>query len=258
MSKKFFRYVVYFLLAYVSFLFWTLPADQAFVFARKRAAIPVQVDTQDLTGTWHSGRAVRCVIGDVVVQDLVWRLRLLPLLTGRVSSDVKCKISGGKFQGRLSGNRNQLTASGIQLAFPSSLLEQFFPKIYAVPLGGEITGSIDAVKVVDGVIVEARGDIMWQGAATKTPPIVKLGDIRAVGVTDEEGVKIHFADGGGPLDVNGDLWLTRQGGFQFTGSFAVRDKTQKNLNDALSLLGRPGADGRVTLSFDGVMPRIVF
>ena len=77
--------------------------------------------------------------------------------------------------------------------------------------------------------------------------------------TKDEAVQGVLSDGGGPLSAEGLLTLSADGAYQFSGRFAARG--DKDLEQALRTMGRPGADGKVavkqsgTLASLGLVPR---
>ncbi|MBU0730678.1 MAG: type II secretion system protein N [Proteobacteria bacterium] len=235
-----------------------MPADFAYGLLQKKIPQIARIKVYGVDGPWHNGKARGVAVDTVEATNVSWRLQPVSLITGRAVVDLHFQLVDSDFDCRIRARRGKLDLDDLQAQFPATLLTKVLPDMYAVPLGGLIRVAVNKVKIRDGLVALAEGRIVWTGAETTSEPQVRFGDLTVDIATSEQGVTAILTDSGGPLAAEGALIVSPDGKYSFTGNFSVRDKEQTALVDALSLLGRPAADGSMGVNFSGEVGRVLF
>jgi hypothetical protein len=205
-----------------------------------------------IDGTVWSGQISVLEIGPVSMESVTWELHPTQLLFGKIVMDV-------------SSNGQKITASGVlgvDVLDNSLYLQDLDTKISAayisqiagdnmVEANGIVIADIKNIEISDGLLSQATGNLQWQQAGIAAPIETHLGDLHMDISTLENGIKAVLSDKGGPLIADGIVNLKQDGSYQFNGKFASRDSSQPQIDDGLRFLGRPGVDGKVTVSFSG-------
>lgn len=234
---------------YLLFLVLTAPAWLA---AR---LLPAGVQAAGYAGTLWSGRAAR-VQAAGLAGSVRWSLRPWPLLRGCLALQVAARLPEGRLQARvrrcLAGTTE---VTGLAGMLPARLLARAAPGEGVQP-AGRIRVRIDRMLVVDAWPVELEGTVRWQGARLRAPAPLVLGDLVArLGVQGAR-IRVRLDDAGGPLDVEGELLLVRDGTWHLEGTLAPRPGADAGLRQALALLGPADARGRHRFEAGGRLPRV--
>jgi len=248
-------YIIYGVAAYLFFLLAAFPAEIAYPYFLGKARLR-QIEMAGIQGPWWSGRISALRFKGVKFDNVNMRFRPLSLLIGRAAVSMQGKITGGYFRGTASKGLGGLRLKDLELRLPLALLDQFSVR-YGVRLKGLMSADLSAIKIEKGFITAADGKVALNGAELETPQSLRLGDFSAKVSTENEQVRMTFTDGGGPVKAEGVAQLSRKGEYSFSGTFVVVDKSQPTLEDFLTLLGKPGSDGRITVSSTGKLPGIL-
>lgn len=248
------RYGVYAAVIYGVFLIATVPAG--LVAGHFRDQLPGGVQLTDVSGSAWSGQARSLVVKGREFRRPEWRLQPTALLGGRVQYHMMFDNGASRAAGAIGRG---VTGTLVLRDVTASLVAAEFAPLFnagALGLNGVIDVALARLDIVDGWIVAADGTIGWQQAGAQAPRPVQLGDISAVLETTGEGVKVTLADGGGPLQGSGVLTLAPDGEYRFTGALAARDPGDASLSQALRMLGNPGPDGKINVSYSGKLPQL--
>lgn len=247
------RYALFGLFAYLVCLLFSLPADLSYSLLKKKVRLPFPVEFYGVEGSWRAGRAAMIIVNGHRVTDFEWQLDILPLFSGQLGGTVVFKQGQGVFSGNVIAGQDTVTITKAQARIPAEMLQTYLPDI-GLRLKGELKGVFDSVQIGKGALVTANGAIVFRGAAILATESLALGDVKALFVTENNGIKVVLSDGGGPLLVEGQVLLKPDRTYTFTGTFAARDRQQPLLGDTLKLFGKTGSDGRVVMSYGGRLP----
>lgn len=245
------RHVLFALLAYLLFLFVTLPAARAYAMLKERIA-PVQL--HGVEGTLWSGSAALAVSGARQFQQVSWRFHPWALLLGHAEAAVTFD-EAGRHTRAVAG---RTLAGGLYLhdvttRLPTTALEGMF-NISGTGLDGAVDIHLVEVTFADKKLAAVNGSLTWNNAGLVSPKTA-LGSFVMTLETSGEEIKGVLKDNpGSPLRAEGVLRLKPDGSYQFTGALSLRDPSRADLEQALRFFGSPGPGGKVNLSTSGMMP----
>lgn len=246
------RYGLYAVLIYGAFLLATLPADR--VLAQFRDRLPGDVRFHDVSGSAWSGAAASLVVNGRELRRPEWRLQPTALLAGRLQYAMAFDNGASRAAGVVGrGIGGRLVVRDVNATLVAAEFAPLF-NAQALGLNGVVDVSLGRLEIRDGSIASADGTLLWKQAGAQSPRPVQLGDINAVFETTGEGVTGTITDQGGPLQINAALLLAPDGGYRVTGTLAPRNPGDATFAQALRMLGNPGPDGKINLSFSGKLP----
>ncbi len=238
-------------LAYIIFLAATVPAARAYPLLKASIA-PLAL--YDLDGTLWSGRARTADLGAYRLGALSWQAHPWKLLLGRVEfawTAAKDTAQGSGVAARSLTGKFHLSETNASV--PVAELSALLPFLPLKP-EGVLRIKLRKMQIDDNIIVAADGILDWENAVFVTPQPVKLGSLALTLATEDSGVKGTLLDKGGALQAQGVLRLKPDGSYQFTGTLASRDPGQPQIQQSLAFLGRPLPDGKVAVSWSGMLP----
>lgn len=239
--------VAFFLIALIA----TFPAQYAYAFVKKKIAPDAPLMLGEVQGTLWSGRAAPAMIGGQRVDSLAWTIQPWALLIGRVQAHVEFRNGDSYGDGTIGrGFTGKLYAKNLQAHIALQRM-RLFAQVLPVGMEGALLLNLKEFSLDKKTLLAGDGVLAWDGAIINSPARVNLGNLRAVLTTANDTVKATFADGGGPLALDGVFEVTREGNYKFNASLAARDVNERALAQWLQVLGRPGADGKVTVTNSG-------
>ena len=248
--RSYLRYVVLGLVAYVLFVCAQAPA--AVLVGYFQHYLPIQI--QQIDGSLLKGHAQGIVVRGAEIESLTWQWLPLALLKGRIEYRMSLMESQLELEGLASiGLDHQFHISDIKGFI--SLRQAISLALHAqLPLNGRVEVDLDEMRLgSDGMPRAAYGSAQLLNARTTLGRTLELGDFRTELTTHEQGIVGDVRDIGGPLMLSGTLTLTPDGRYRFTAQAALRDKHNRELQEVLSLLGRPKQDGKWTIDIKGVL-----
>ena len=186
------------------------------------------------------------------LETIAWRLRVLPLLLGRIEYELRLTapelniwgIAGVGFDRQL-----RITALNGQLPLPRAIALAGRPP---PPLNGTLELENVAVHLNrDGRPQQAGGLVHLRNVSTSFGNPLPLGNFDIQLQTQASALVASIQDQGGPLQLNGNLTLDPDGRYRFTAQAAPRDQDNRELYQALNLLGRPEGNGKWTFDLAG-------
>jgi hypothetical protein len=235
-------------LVFLAVLIWQLPASWL------RSYLPKQVVCADLAGTAWNGQCVALVFNGQAIGDVTWDVSPLKALTGRVVGDVAVTRVNAAVTATLAlafSGDGELTNFKARLPLEPGLAP-------GVPnnLSGEITLDFQRIVMTQRWPTELRGLASARNLSRLDGGGFALGnyDLKFDGVAAEDGSHTgQLADRGGPLAVRGTIKLTREPGYEVTGTVAARAEAAASLRRQLELLGAPNARGEREFSVAGAL-----
>jgi len=241
---------------FLVFLVVTIPAPLAYGVLKKKLAPDLPLLLGSVSGTVWSGRATPALIGGQRVDSLSWSIQPLALLIGRVQAQVEFRYGDSYGKAVVArGFTGKIYAKDIEARID---LKRMRLLAQVLPLGmeGSLLLNLKTFSVDRRSILDAEGVLAWDGAVITVPTRTEFGNLRVTISTENDNVKAALADGGGALQAEGILNVTREGNYKFTGAFAARDPNQRMLVQGLQMLGRQGADGKVSINNNGALAQL--
>lgn len=234
--------------AYLVFLIATVPAP---LVLNKLGVRLAPLTVYDVSGSLWSGHTGTVNYAALRIMNLDWSLHPLALLLGRLETGWSLDdpaLRGNGALGRTLGGTQYL--SNVQATAELQALQSSGLLKILLPVNGQVQFALDTLRYSDGKLSAAEGSIDIKNIAT-TVPALALGDFHIKLETQQAGIKATLSDVKGALRAQGVAMIKPDGSYQFTGNFSARDPSQASLQQYLSLMGRMGPDGRVSVSSTG-------
>ena len=249
--KSAIKYTLIGLVAYAVFLVVTMPAEVAYGYWKgKFGGEKVPVTLSDIEGTIWSGRIGDADIKGQQITSFTWDVSVLTLLLGIVESDVELKVTDGYAKGTVGYSLfGGSYLNRVEAWLPLPQIDQLI-NVAALRPGGALDIKVANLKLDNGAVVSATGDVAWYSAEMTLLKKLNLGDLQVNFEPHEGGVKGVLKDQGGPLLAEGILQLNPDKSYEFDGAFGTRGN-QPDLHAALTTMGRFDRDGKVKVSLKG-------
>lgn len=235
------------LAVYLIFLLATVPAARVYPLLQTRLA---PLTLYGLEGTLWQGYARSADIGAYRVGPFSWEVHTAKLLLGRVEAQVSFRGNG---EGEAVITRmlgGELRVRAVNANVPVAETAAWLPPL-VVGGGGQLMIQQADMTLQGGRIGAAHGSLIWREGVTPAPLLAPLGDLALKLDTRNKVIHGTLLDKGGPVQAQGVLTLKADGNYQFSGALSARDAA---LAPALQTLGSAGADGKITLSYQGRYP----
>lgn len=236
---------------YLMFLIATMPAALVHGWAVARGWIPATLVGID--GTVWRGRAASARIGPAALEAVAWTFRPSALMLGRLEFDLTARVAGGTLEGRAGRPLvGAPYARDVRLSAPLNELVMLAGEP-DMGLAGRLDADIARLRLRTAPVPAIDGRITVDGAGIGPPLDLGLGGFVLEVDTNEEGlIEGTLQDTGGPLRAAGSVVLQENGAWRLKAELAARDG-HEDLAQALAMLGRPGANGAVTLERSGIL-----
>jgi len=212
--------------------------------------LPAAAHCVEPSGTLWSGHCARAGSPPLVLGDVSWALQPWLLAVGRLgarahSADPNALLSAALRFG--PGGRLEVRNLEGTVALGSGLLP-LFPEGWTGTLGLDIA----AAEFRGGRPQRVQGVLSASGLRRRIPGD-ELGSyqLRFDGRSGAAGIDATLHDTAGPLAVDAQLQLGRDGGYELAGTVRVRDGASPQLAAAVAALGEPDAAGRRSFSLAG-------
>ncbi len=237
--------------AYLLFVLVTLPAT---LLSRQLAKHGVR--SAGVSGSvWH-GQVTGLQAGVLNLGNAEWRMRFLPLLTGKLAADVKLTQANGFAQARVSAaltGRIALTDVSASLPLQSLVGSGGLPGGWV----GTAQAKFSELVLKDNWPVSAQGTL---DIVDLTGPAGQPNNIGAYrlqfpapnAVADTLTGALEDLDGA-VIDVTGTLKFAADRSYELNTLVAARNTTPTNIAESMQVLGPPDAQGRRPLSVSGTM-----
>lgn len=246
--KRVVGYTALGVVTYLGFLIATFPAERALNVMRGQMP---NVYFQGVSGSVWSGHVNTLQLRDQAFEQFAWRLRLLPLLIGRLQLGFEFDGNGRTGEGvaALSAD-GSVSFKDVDVRLPMADVDQYLG-LGPLALNGVVELKFESANFEQSRLKAATGTLRWQSAALPGSPPLELGGFELV-LSDNEGVvKGVLKDTGGPVQLEGTVRLQPDGTYQFNGKIAARPGAAPALTQALALMGSPGVDGKIPLQYRG-------
>ena len=202
------------------------------------------VHLADVEGTLWNAKGI--IAAGATRMPVAWRIDAAPLLRGELHLRL-VRDEGGSAsmpKGDIAIGRNSVELRDIDVTIPAALV---------AAAAGSRTGLAGGDVAVNAALVDwappgTRGDarVRWLGAWIAVPgstePIA-LGDITAALSGNADRLSGPISNSGGDLAIQGALTCGAQSGVQLSLVLTPRRADDRNLAQALSMIGAPEGDG---------------
>lgn len=221
-------------------LLWNLPAS--FVWDRIKHQLPAQVELYGLTGTLWSGR-VNLIEADGIDQgSLRWSWRPSGLLGGAIELDLVWMPRKGDVRATAQIGMNSLTLENVTGRLDAAAMASVNKAPFLLEGAWLLDVPVLALRDMEHV-ADAQGRLVWESAAGGLPTAMPLGDLAADLEANDGWLEFTLSDQGGPLGLEGSArWRPGQA-MALDTRLQARANAEAGLVGALTLLGKPGADG---------------
>jgi len=249
--KRVLGYSLLGLLAYGVFMLIEIPAT---VMTDLIAQHVPEFTVQDTRGSALRGSALGIRLRTAQFESLSWQLRFLPLLLGRLKYQFKLTEPEGQLQGTIAtGFDRRYHLDNLKGSLPLAKLAILIGRPI-LPLSGQVKLDVADLQFnVAGHLRGASGTIHLLSTRTTLGKPLALGDFSVELSSQEQDIVGSVKDNGGPLEFTGNLTLAQDGSYRFKGQASVRNENDRDLRQALSILGRPGGDGKWKINFSGIL-----
>ena len=232
---------------YLLFLIIQLPATLGWKLAP--SSLKQQIQLSGIEGSIWNGSAEHLMVGNIPAGSFEWQLSPWSLLLGRLSTHVHLERGQESLDGRVTlQSANAFTASGLRLSLNGETLSGLTTPYL---LHGRIRADIKSLSYEKARKIQADGHILLRDAHVEGPQSFVLGRIDAQAEPEDEGSLLKFSNQDSPLDVNGSIKLNGNGSYSMKLGILNRDSQRRDISNALKVLGKPDATGRVQLKYFG-------
>ncbi|MEK6749498.1 MAG: type II secretion system protein N [Pseudomonadota bacterium] len=254
MNKAWKPYAILGGVVFAVFLLVEIPAALVYNTTKSLWANPAKpVKIFNIEGSLWGGQAGPVETPNQIIQNFVWNLHPWALLIGRFEADISLNNNQSRAKAVVGKTfTGQIYFAQAEARVPANELLTAL-KLPAFPVSGEFRANLKKLALSNQTIARAEGTLTWFGAGVQFPQRLNFGDISARFETTDEGIKAVVADGGGVLELNGQLAIKTNGQYQFNGVMAARDGVDSPLANSLKFLGQPTPEGKVAVVYSGKM-----
>lgn len=229
--------------AYILFTIISFPATVALGWFA-----PDEIQTSNVRGTAWSGHADTVLTPHVILTDATWTVRPLSLLTAKLGFHLNANIDDGVIDTIVS-----LSPGGsIRLSELTGVLPiGIFPKIApSVTIDGRLGLTFEELVIEDQWPVDARGTVDIVELQVVEPAAESLGNYEVLfSGAGDAGLEGLITDNGGPLEVEGRLYLPGDRQWQVRGNAKPTSSASAQVSQALGFLGTRNTDGSYKLVY---------
>jgi hypothetical protein len=201
-------------------------------------------------GTVWSGRAARASAAGIYLAPISWEFRPTALLGGAVGYRIDAEMPGGSVRGDVAVTvTGALRVDDLQASVPLESVSRLMPVAQAE---GRLRASIERGRFADGWPTDLVGTVSVEDLVYRPAGSNSIGNYRVEFLpTEEDGLRGVLADGGGPLEVAGELALTGERNYELRGQVKAREGAPAALANSLRFLGSADEAGRREFSLAG-------
>lgn len=257
--KPWVKYFIFGLVCYFLFLIVKFPASNAYYFAKAPLAdqnIPIKL--YGLKGSVWQGSADALIYNGKRFDAVAWEFHPLDLLMAKFAFSVRLKGKDLALKGRVSQSLfGEILLQNVQASVSAMELLALL-KIPAVKLDGKFSLNLSSMIMLNNVPTYVQGRLLWSGAESKFPQKLLLGNLYANLSTDDGNIIVALGDGGGPLELSGNLVLDQNGQYDLKGLFAAREGQSSMLGRSLGFVGRYDSTGKIPFNQSGNVSEFKF
>jgi len=258
--KAWLKYSLFGLLCYLVFVIIQFPASNAYYFVEDLLDdndIPMQI--YGLNGTVWQGTANTIIYDKKRFEAISWEFHPLDLLMAKASASVRFKGNGSSVKSKVSKSFfGDVIFQNLQANVGAAELIKML-KIPAVKLSGDYALNLSQLELAGKKVQYLQGRLLWSEAASSFPQKLTLGDIYSDFSTSDDGVIMaKLGDGGGPLELSGDVTVAPDGKYDVKGLLSARAGRQSVLGRSLGFIGKYDSKGKASFNKTGNLSEFQF
>lgn len=194
----------------------------------------------------------------VELRNVSWALQPQTLFKGGAGLTFGFDGYGGSGQGELIRHWNgALLITDFNFDLQAKALEPLLPVPIAT-FDGRLSGVIDRISLVNNLLSEVDGRLIWENAELQTPVPTRLGNITVV-ITPEAGQthQLSIRAEGGDVSVDGNVTISLAGDFSANVLLTPTPTASPAVINGLRQIGRQDAQGRVRFQRQGNVNRLM-
>jgi general secretion pathway protein N len=239
----------YGVILYLLFLVINLPANVVWSLAPQQLKRDISVSS--LQGSAWSARADSVIINGLELGKTNWTLNPLLLFVGKLGGHITVRNAMGQAQSGFTTQSAQLIElSNLTGEFNAAILD---PAIRPFTSAGTIKGELNTLQLQRKTFLSANGTLQWNNASITGVQEVALGNIRLNATPESKGTRLQVSNEGGLIAITGDIRVAGNGRYTLNLLLSNRDKSRKDIEGMLAVLGRADAQGRVRLNQQGML-----
>jgi len=239
----------YGVILYLLFLVINLPANVVWSLAPQQFKRDISVSS--LQGSAWSARADSLIVNGLELGKTNWTINPLLLFIGKLGGQINVRNAMGQAQSGFTIQSNQLVElSNLTGEFNAAVLD---PVIRPFTLAGIIKGKLNTLQLQRKAFISANGTLQWNNASITGVQEVALGNVLLNVTHESKGTRLQVSNEGGLIAINGDIRVAGNGRYTLNLLVSNRDKSRKDIEGMLAVLGRADAQGRVRLNQQGML-----
>jgi general secretion pathway protein N len=248
MLKKRIQWVSLAIVVYLIFLVVYLPAKHV----TSRLTLPNNTTLQGVSGSiWH-GQAQRAIVKGIELQSLEWSLSFLPLITQRISADIKFgNVRDSELisaNGHVSIKGQAFDASELTVYAPVAQLISQFTLPFPADVGGRLKVELSEASY-DQYCTALSGNAQWLNASVNALNTAVDLDSMAAELGCETQQVVFDIKQPNVLGLAAKARMDAKGKFSIDGKFKPDDSLPPQIKQAASIFGEPDSSGFYTLKF---------
>lgn len=239
------------LLAYVFFLIAYLPAKQILNWFE----LPQSVSLYGVSGTVWQGRATQFNYKGIGLDNVRWKIRVLPLLWANLALEIDAGNNRDKDAIAVAGNmgfsltnNQRISVDDLTAYLPAAQLVQHLPLPLPVDALGRFKVVLNELDYNQGCLA-LNGKGNWLNAAIQLPKrAVPLGNFRANLACKDNNIVLSIAEPN-RLGLTAEVLLTPAGKANINGRFKLDPQLPSEFHQGTTLFGQPDNQGYRTVKF---------
>ncbi len=190
-------------------------------------------------------------------RNVGWALSPVALLKGGGASFSFDGYGGSGHGMATRGWNGNVSITDFNFDAKAKALEPLLP-VPIASFSGDLIGSIEKLSLVNNLLTEARGALVWENAALQTPIPTELGTVNVDIVPEGENAHlVTLKASGGDVSMDGRITLTLNGDFNANVLFTPAASASPAVRNGLRQMGAPDALGRVRIQRRGNVNRLM-
>ncbi|MEJ2601699.1 MAG: type II secretion system protein N [Gammaproteobacteria bacterium] len=211
---------------------------------------PADLRISGVEGTVWRGRAAAASAGGIYLAPLSWRFRPLALLGGRVGYHIDTGLPGGEVTGDVAVTvTGAVRLADLEASLRLSDIGRMLPVAQAQ---GRLRANLERATFRDGWPTELVGTVSIEDLVYIPAGSNPIGSYRVEFLPRDDGdLRGVLSDGGGPLEVAGEIRLADERTYELRGQVRARPGAPNSLTNSLRFLGSPDQAGMREFSLAG-------
>ncbi|MCW9025136.1 MAG: type II secretion system protein N [Gammaproteobacteria bacterium] len=248
--KKWLKLIGLGTVVYTGTLIATFPAHLGWQLVPQKSLPPVQI--QGLDGSIWQGKASTLTVSGMELGKLNWDVQIWPLIFGKLSVDTHINNATSHLQTKLAlSPGGKISAENLRGIIQMPMLNRF---TLPVSLQGALELNVSQLNYINSKTINLTGQLNWHDASIDMVQSVQLGEVAITAQNDNDGTVFNVKNSASALAVEGSINIRGNGQYKTNLAIFNRDANRADINNIISMVGKPNATGRVYLKQQGKIP----